>query len=60
MPCRHKFRIKLKELIAIPDVADKLKPPPKSDKRLGPSRGTWCEFHKAFGHDLQNYLALGY
>jgi len=60
MPYRHKLRVNIKELIAIPDVGDKLKPPLKSDKRLGPSRGTWCEFHKAFRHSLHNYLALGH
>jgi len=39
-PCRHKFRVNLNKLIAIPDVANKLKPPPKSDKRLGPRKDT--------------------
>jgi len=38
MPCRHKFRVNVTQLIAIPDVADKLKPPLKSEKRLGLSR----------------------
>jgi len=40
LPCRHKFKMSHKELITIPDVADKLKFPPKSDKNLGPSKGT--------------------
>ena len=57
-PTRHNFKIDLKELIVIPNVADKLKSPPKNDKRLGPSKDTWCEFHKAFGHNLRNCLAL--
>ena len=47
-------------MIAIPNVADRLKSPPKTDKRLGPSKDTWCEFHQAFGHDLRNCLALGF
>ena len=34
-PTRHNFRIDLKELISIPNVADKLKSPPKTDKSLG-------------------------
>jgi len=49
-----------KELIAIPNVADKLKFPPKSNKNLGPSKGTWCEFQKAFGHNVRNCIAQGY
>jgi len=50
----------LLELIAIPNVADRLKPPSKTDKRLGPNKDTWCEFHQAFGHSLHNCLALGF
>jgi len=50
----------LKELIVIPNVADRLKSPPKTDRRLGPSKDTWCKFHQAFGHSLRNCLALGY
>jgi len=50
----------LKELIAIPDVADRLNAPPKTDKRLGPSKNAWCEFHQAFGHNLRNCLDLGF
>jgi len=50
----------LKELIAIPNMADILKSSPKADKRLGPSKDTWCEFHQAFGHGLRNCLALGF
>jgi len=52
--------VDLKELIVIPDVAGRLKPPPKTDKRLGPSKNAWCEFHQAFGHNLRNYLTLGF
>jgi len=49
-----------KELIIIPSVADKLRFPSKTNRNLGPSKGTWCEFHKAFGHDVENCIALGY
>ena len=41
-------------------MADRLKSPLKTDKRLGPSKETWCEFHQAFGHNLRNCLALGF
>jgi len=51
--------VELKKLIVIPNVADKLKSPLKTNKRLGPSKDTWCEFHQAFGHNLHNCLALG-
>jgi len=54
----HNFKIDLKELIVIPNMADKLKSPPKTDRRLGLSKNTWCEFHQAFGHNLRNFLAL--
>ena len=57
---RHNFQMGLKELIAIPKVADRLKSPPKTDKRLGPNKDTWCEFHQAFGHNLRNCLTLGF
>ncbi|XP_068498191.1 uncharacterized protein [Phaseolus vulgaris] len=32
----------------------------KSDKILGPHKELWCEFHEAFGHHINNCLALGY
>jgi len=59
-PTRHNFRIDHKELIVIPNMADRLKSPLKTDKRLGPSKDTWCELHQAFGHSLHNCLALGF
>jgi len=52
--------VDLKELIDIPDVASKLKPPPKTDKRLRPNKNAWCKFHQIVGHKLRNYLALGF
>jgi len=49
-----------KELLTIPGMADKLRFPSKIDRNLGPSKDTWCEFHKAFGHDVENCITLGY
>ncbi|XP_068477159.1 uncharacterized protein [Phaseolus vulgaris] len=59
-PPRHSFVMELKDLIAIPSVADRLRPPIKADKVLGPRKESWCEFHEAFGHHINNCLALGY
>jgi len=58
-PPRHNFRVELKDLIAIPYVANRLKPPPKTDKRLGPSKSAWCEFQLdelVRGGFLKDYL----
>jgi len=30
------------------------------DKVLGPRKDSWCEFHEAFGHHIDNCLSLGY
>ena len=57
VPPRHDFVVELKDLIAIPSVAERLKVPPKTDKRLGPNKNAWCEFHQAFGHPIGNCLA---
>ena len=27
---------------------------------LGPHKDSWCEFHEAFGHHINNCLALGH
>jgi len=59
-PLRHNFVLELKDLIAVPNIADKLRPPVKSDKVLGPHKDSWCEFHEAFGHRINNCLALGH
>ncbi|XP_068483135.1 uncharacterized protein [Phaseolus vulgaris] len=59
-PLRHNFVMELKDLIAIPSIADRLRPPIKADKVLGPRKESWCEFHEAFGHHINNCLALGY
>ena len=57
-PLRHNFVMELKDLIVVPNIVDRLRPPVKSDKVLGPRKDSWCEFHEAFGHHINNYLAL--
>ncbi|XP_068477295.1 uncharacterized protein [Phaseolus vulgaris] len=59
-PLRHNFVVELKDLIVVPNIVDRLRPPVKSDKVLGPHKDSWCEFHEAFGHHINNCLALGY
>jgi len=44
-PLRHNFVVELKDLIAVPNIADRLRPPVKTDKVLGPHKDSWCEFH---------------
>jgi len=57
---RHNFVVELKELIVVPNIADWLRAPAKTDKVLGPHKDAWCEFHQAFGHHINNCLALGH
>jgi len=52
--------VELKDLITVPNIADRLRPPVKSDKVLGPHKDSWCEFHEAFGHRMNNCSALGH
>ena len=52
--------VELKDLIVVPNIADRLRPPVKFDKVLGSHKESWCKFHKAFGHHINNCLALGY
>ena len=60
-PPRYEFVMGLADLIAIPNIAARLKVPEKTtDKVLGPKPDAWCEFHKIFGHSLNSCLALGY
>jgi len=59
-PLRHNFVVELKDLIVVPNIADRLRPPVKSDKILGPHKESWCEFHEAFRHHINNGLDLGY
>jgi len=57
---RHNFVMELKDLIVVPNITDRLRPLVKSDKVLGPHEDSWCEFHEAFGHHINNCLALGH
>ena len=59
-PVRHNFVVELKDLIVVPNIADRLRVPAKTDKVLGPHKDVWCEFHQAFGHRITNCLALGH
>jgi len=38
VPPRHDFVAELKNLIVIPNIAERLKVPPKTDKRLRPNK----------------------
>jgi len=58
-PPKHKFVMGLADLIAIPNIAAKLKAPENST-RVGPKPDAWCEFHQGFGHTVDSCLALGY
>ncbi|XP_068476761.1 uncharacterized protein [Phaseolus vulgaris] len=60
VPPRHDFVVELKDLIVIPNIAERLKIPPKINKKLGPNKNAWCEFHQAFGNPIRNCLALGH
>ena len=59
-PARYNFVVELKDLITVPNIAERLRRPAKTDKVLGPRKDSWCEFHEAFGHNLDNCLSLGY
>jgi len=52
--------VELKELIVVPNIADRLKMLAKTDKVLGPHKDAWCEFHKAFGHPINSCMPLGH
>lgn len=60
LPFRPRFKLSYKELLVLPGIQEKLRPPPKTDKVLGPSNNTWCDFRKAYGHDVENCITLGY
>jgi len=57
---RYNFVVELKDLIAVPNIAESLRRPAKTDKVLGPRKDSWCEFHEAFDHHIDNCLSLGY
>ena len=52
--------VELKDLIAVPNIDERLRRPAKTDRVLGPRKDSWCEFHEAFGHHIDNCLSLGY
>jgi len=59
-PARYNFVVELKDPIAVPNITERLRRPAKTDKVLGPRKDSWCEFHEAFGHHIDNCLSLGY
>ena len=60
-PPRYEFVKGLADLIAIPNIAARIKVSEKAtDKVLGPKLDVWCEFHKGFGHSINSCLALGH
>jgi len=59
-PPKHNFRVELKELIAIPNIAARLKVLTKTDRKMGPNKNAWCEFHQANAHYIRNCLALAH
>ena len=59
-PARYNFVVELKDLIAVPNIVESLRRLAKSDKVLGPRKDSWCEFHEAFDHHIDNCLSLGY
>jgi len=60
LPFPPKFRMTYKELLAMLGMTNKLRFPLKSDRILGLCKEVWCEFHKAFGHDVEHCITLGY
>ena len=60
VPPRHDFIVELKDLIAIPNIAERLKEHPKTDKRLGLNKNAWCEFYQAYNHLIPNCLTLAH
>ena len=58
-PPRYEFVMGLADLIAIPNIAARLKVLEKTtEKILGPKTDAWCEFHKSFGNSINSCLAL--
>ena len=48
-PARYNFVVELKDLIVVPNIAERLRRPAKTDKVLGPRKDSWCEYHEARG-----------
>ena len=36
----------------------RLKVPAKTDRKMGPNKNAWCDFHQAHNHYIRNFLAL--
>jgi len=53
-PPKHNFCVELKELIVIPNITARLKVLPKTDKKMGPNKSAWFEFHQVYGHHIRN------
>jgi len=53
-PSKHNFVVELKKLIAIPNIAARLKVSAKTKRRMGPNKNAWCEFHQANRHFIRN------
>ena len=49
-PARYNFVVELKDLIIVPNIAERLRRPAKTDKVLGPRKDSWCEFHDVVPH----------
>jgi len=57
---KPKFYVSYKELLSMPGVVDKLKFPQKTNRSLGSRGDAWCEFHRAFGHNVERCISLGF
>jgi len=57
---RHNFVVELKDLNVVPNIAERLKIPTKTDKVLEPHKDAWCKFHQVLGHPTRSCLALGH
>jgi len=58
-PPKHNFLVELKELIAILNIAAKLKVPAKTDRKMGPNKNTWCVFDQENGHYICSVRLTG-
>jgi len=57
---RPKFQVSYKELLSMPEVVDKLKFSHKTDWNLGSWIDAWCKFHKAYGYNVEQCIALAH
>ena len=59
-PARYNFVVELKDLIAVPNIAERLRRPAKTDKVLGPRKTLGVNSTRLLGHHIDNCLSLGY